>query len=67
MSTRPDWAMDRAAAILATLYTQLSPSEKLNYFADLLVTSRLEGEIAATTKSTQSIDAAFRRHMQAAE
>lgn len=67
MSTRPDWAMDRAAAILATTYTQIEPSVLLNYIADLLITSRMEGEIAATTKSQEAFEAAFSRHMQAAE
>lgn len=67
MNTRPDWAMDRAAAILATLYTQLPPTEKLNYIADLLVTTRLDGEIAATDASKdralQGIDSAIRRFL----
>jgi hypothetical protein len=53
MSTRPDWAMDRAAAILALIYTQMTPGKQLEYIADYLVITHLEGERDGMARSKE--------------
>lgn len=71
MSTRPDWAMDRAAQVLLIALSPQRPTEQMDQIAALLELTRLEGAADQAVVDARAVDngitAAFRRHLQAAE